>query len=147
MPTIQTIRMQSVPPGHRATVVTLEVNPLCGGAINPGPPASEPIITSGPPELITGLFIEGGPYIERSAPNCKSVVGKSNAGTVTVINSVGTVMADNTALGAGQLLYLSVAPGVYTVSGIYSGGNNVGPIKVNIGADQIVRQDLVLDVP
>lgn len=147
MPTIQTIRRQSVPPGRRAIVVTLEVNPLCGGAINPGPPAGEPIIKSGPPELITGLFIEGGAYIERSAPDCKAIVGMSSAGTITITNSVGTVVANNTALSAGQLLYVNVSPGMYTVSGVFSGGNKVGPIKVNVGADQIVRQDLVLDVP
>ena len=144
---IQTIRGQSAAPGRRATLVTLAVNPLCGGAINPGPPAGESIIKSGPPELITGLFIEGGAYLERSAPNCKAIVGKSSAGTITITNSVGTVIANNTALSAGQLLYLPVSPEVYTVSGVFSGGNKVGPIKVNVDADQIVRQDLVLDVP
>jgi hypothetical protein len=147
MPTIQTIHSQSVAPGRSARVVTLAVNPICGGAINPGPPDGEPIIKSGAPELITGLFIEGGAYIERSAPNCKTIVGKSVAGAITITNSVGTVFANNTALSAGQLLYLNVPPGVYTVSGVLSGGNKVGPIQVNVGSEEIVRQDLVLDVP
>jgi hypothetical protein len=147
MPVIQTIHSQSVAPGRSARVVTLAVNPLCGGAINPGPPAGEPIIKSGAPELITGLFIEGGAYIERSAPNCKTIVGKSVAGAITITNSVGTVFANNTALSAGHLLYLNVPPGVYTVSGVLSGGNKVGPIQVNVGSEEIVRQDLVLDVP
>ena len=147
MPTIQTIRRQSVPPGREATVVTLDVNPLCGGAINPGPPPGEPIIKPGAPELITGLFIAGGAYIERSAPNCKTIVGKSSAGTITVTNSVGSVITDNMAVSAGALLSVNVSPGVYTVSGVFSGGNKVGPIQVTVGADQIVRQDLVLDVP
>jgi hypothetical protein len=147
MPTIQTIHTQSVPPGRSARLVTLEVNPLCGGAINPGPPAGEPIIKSGPPEIVTGLFIEGGAYVERSAPVCKTIVGKSSAGTITITNSVGTVIANNMALSAGQLLYVNVPVGVYNVSGVFAGGNKVGPIKVTVGADQIVRQDLVLDVP
>ena len=150
MPTIQTIHTQSVRPGQSARLVTLDVNPLCEGSGAPGPPLGEPIIKSGPTELITGLFIEGGPLIERSAPNCKALVGKSSAGTITVTNSVGTVFANNVALSAGQLLYLNVPVGVYTVSGVIGGGNfvsKVGPITVNVGADQIVRQDLVLPVP
>jgi hypothetical protein len=146
MPTIQTIHSQSVPRGPRARVVTLEVNALCGGAINPGPPAGEPIIKSGAPEIITGLFIEGGAYIERSAPNCRTIVGKSSAGTITITNLVGT-FAYNMALSAGQLLNVRVPVGVYNVSGVLASGNRVGPIMVNVGADQIVRQDLVLDVP
>jgi hypothetical protein len=146
-PTIQTIRRQSVPPGRVATAVTLDVNPLCGGAINPGAPPGEPIIKSGTPELITGLFVAGGAYIERSAPDCKNIVGTSSAGTITVTNSVGSVIADNVAVSAGALLSVNVSPGAYTVSGVFSGGNKVGPIQVTVGADQIVRQDLVLDVP
>jgi hypothetical protein len=146
-PTIQTIRRQSVPPGRVATVVTLDVNPLCGGASNPGPPPGEPIIKSGTPELITGLFIAGGAYIERSAPNCKTIVGKSSAGTITVTNSAGSVIANNVAVSAGALLSVNVSPGAYSVSGVFLGGNKVGPIQVTVGADQIVRQDLVLDVP
>ena len=145
-PTVQTIHTQSVRPGQLARLVTLDVNPLCGGAINPGPPPGEPIIKSGPTELITGLFIAGGAYIERSEPNCKAIVGKSSAGTITVTNSAGSVVATMT-LNAGQLLSVNVSAGAYSVSGVFAGGNRVGPITVSVGANQIVRQDLVLDVP
>jgi hypothetical protein len=131
-------------------LVTLDVNPLREGSSAPGPPPGEPIIKSGPTELITGLFIEGGALIERSAPNCKTLVGTSSAGTVTVTNSVGSVIANDVALSAGHLLYLNVPAGVYTISGVVAGGNfaeKVGPITVSVGAGQIVRQDLVLSVP
>jgi hypothetical protein len=80
MPTIQTIRSQSVPPGRAAKVVTASVNPLCPSSADIGPPPGEPIVKPGPTELITGLFIEGGPPVERSAPVCKDLVGKSSGG-------------------------------------------------------------------
>lgn len=147
MPTIQTIRTQSFGPGHVAKVVTLSVNPLCPGSLNIGPPPGEPIVKSGPTELIAGLFIEGGAFIYRSAPNCKVFVGKSSGGTITITNSVGTVFADNMALTPGQLLYVNVPAGTYTITGVLTGGNKLGPTTVSVASGEIVRQDLVLDVP
>ena len=146
MPSIQTIHTQSERPGQVARVVTVSVNPLCSGSLNPGPPPGEPILKPGPTEIITGLFIEGGAYIERSAPNCKTLVGTSSAGTITITNSVETVVA-NTELTAGQLLSVTVPAGTYTISGVFAGGNKVGPTTVTVPSGEIVRQDLVLDVP
>jgi len=51
------------------------------------------------------------------------------------------------ALTAGQLLYDNVSAGTYTISGVLTGGNKVGPITVNVQSGEVVRQDLVLDVP
>jgi hypothetical protein len=147
MPKIQTIRTQSARPGQLAKVVSVSVNPLCPGSTNLGPPPGEPIIKAGATELITGLFIEGGAFIYRSAPVCKDLKGTSSSGTITITNSVGTVLANNMALSAGQLLEVNVQPGPYTVSGVFTGGNTVGPITVNVDSGEVVRQDLVLDVP
>jgi hypothetical protein len=147
MPTIQTVHTQSARPGQSAKVVTISVNPLCPGSAALGPPPGEPIITPGQTELISGLFIEGGAFIYRSAPTCKSFVGKSSGGTITITNSVGTVIVNHMALTAGQLLYDNVTAGAYTISGVFSGGNRVGPITVNVPSGEVVRQDLVLDVP
>ena len=147
MPTIQTIHTQSVSPGRVTKIVTVSVNPPCPGSSNIGPPPGEPIIKSGPTELITGLFIEGGAYIERSAPNCKDLVGKSTSGTITITNSVGTVFVNNMALSAGQLLYDNVPAGVYTITGVFTGGTKAGPTTVTVAPGEIVRQDLVLDAP
>jgi hypothetical protein len=96
--------------------------------------------------LDTGLFIEGGAFIYRSAPNCKDLMGKSSAGTITVTNSSGTVIADST-LTTGQLLKITLDAGQYTIAGIFAGGNHVGPTTVTVAAGEVVRQDLVLDVP
>ena len=147
MPQIQTVRTQSVRPGKVTNLVTLTVNPLCSGAADDGPPAGEPIITSGPTELISGLFIEGGPFIDRSAPNCKQVAEKSSPGTITVTNSAGTVIVNKMELTTGQLLYVKVPAGKYTLTGVLSVNNKVGPITVEVPADTTVRQDLTLDVP
>jgi hypothetical protein len=147
IPTVQTVHTQSVRPGQSARIVSLSVNPLCPGPAGLGPPPGEPIEKPGTTELVTGLFVEGGPLIYRSAPVCKDLVGKSTSGTITIINSVGTVLANNMAVSAGQLLYVNVQPGTYTVSGKFSGGTAIGPITVNVPSGEIVRQDLVLEAP
>ena len=147
MASFQTIRTQSSRPGQVTKLLIVTVNPLCPGSANIGPPPGEPLVTPGPTELDTGLFIEGGAFIYRSAPVCKDVVGTSSAGTITVTNAAGTVIANKTALTAGQLLKITLGAGEYTLTGVFAGGNAVGPIKVTVTAGQVVRQDLVLDVP
>jgi hypothetical protein len=145
VPQIQTVRSQNVRPGHRSTVLTLSVNPLCAGAADSGPPAGEPILTPGPTELIAGLFIEGGPLIMRSAPTCKDVAEKSSPGSITVTNAAGTIVVNRMRLTRGQLLYVKVPPGKYTITGILSVNNKVGPVTVKVPAGDTVRQDLTLD--
>lgn len=147
MPQIQTVRTQDVRPGKVTKVVTLTINPLCSGAAENGPPAGEPIITTGPTELISGLFLEGGPFMIRSAPNCKDVVEKSSPGWITVTNSAGTVIVNKMELKQGQLLYVKVPAGKYTISGVLSVNNKVGPVTVNVPSGKTVRQDLTLDAP
>jgi hypothetical protein len=96
--------------------------------------------------LDAGLFVEGGAFIYRSAPNCRDLVGTSSAGTITVTNSAGVVIADTT-LTSGQLLKVTLRAGQYTIAGVFVNGDKVGPTIVNVPAGEVVRQDLVLDVP
>ncbi len=147
MPKIQTIRTQSARPGRATKFLTVTVNPLCPGSAQLGPPPGEPLLSPGPTELDTGLFIEGGAFIFRSAPVCKDLVGKSDAGTITVTNAAGTAIANEVALNAGQLLKITLSAGQYTITGVFAGGNAVGPTTVTVPAGEVVRQDLVLDVP
>lgn len=147
MPTIQTIGSQGARPGQVTKLLTASVNPLCPSAVNIGPPPGEPLLRPGPTELVTGLFIEGGALILRSAPSCKVLVGKSSAGTITVTNSAGTAVADNAVVTAGQLLDVTLSPGTYTVSGVFANGPAARPITVTVPSGEVVRQDLVLDVP
>jgi hypothetical protein len=146
MAKIQSIRTQSPRPGQVTNLLTAAVNPLCPSSSNIGPPPGEPLETPGPTELDTGLFIEGGAFIYRSAPNCKDLVGSSSAGTITVTNSAGAVIASTT-LTAGQLLKITLGAGQYTINGVFANGNDVGPMTVAVAAGEVVRQDLVLDVP
>ena len=147
MPKIQTIRRQSVRPGRVTKFLAVTVNPLCPGSAQLGPPPGEPLLSPGPTELDTGLFIEGGAFIFRSAPVCKDLVGKSDAGTITVTNAAGTAIANEVALNAGQLLKITLSAGQYTITGVFAGGNAVGPTTVTVPVGEVVRQDLVLDVP
>ena len=147
MPKIQTIRHQSARPGQVTKFLTVTVNPLCPSSGAIGPPPGEPLLTPGPTELETGLFIEGGPFIYRSAPACKDLVGTSSAGRITVTNAAGTAIAKNRTVNEGQLLKIALSAGQYTITGVFAGGNAVGPTKVTVPAGEVVRQDLVLDVP
>jgi hypothetical protein len=147
VPQIQTIRTQNVRPGRVTRVVTLSVNPLCSGAADNGPPAGEPIIKPGPTELISGLFIEGGPPLLRSAPHCKVAAEKSSPGWITVTNAAGTVIVYKMELTTGQLLHVKVPAGRYAITGVLSVNNKVGPVTVNVPAGKTVRQDLTLDAP
>jgi hypothetical protein len=105
------------------------------------------LLTPGPTELDTGLFIQGGALIYRSVPVCKDLVGKSGAGTITVTNFGGAAIANNVAITAGQLLKITLPAGQYTITGVFAGGNKAGPITVTVPSGEVVRQDLVLDVP
>jgi hypothetical protein len=105
------------------------------------------LLKRGPTELDTGRFIEGGAFIRRSAPVCKDLVGKSSAGRITVTNAAGTAIANNVVVTAGPLLKITLSVGQHTLSGVFEGGNAVGPSAVTVPAGEVVRQDLVLDVP
>ena len=147
MPMIQTIRAQSARPGLLTKFLSVTVNPLCPGSANLGPPSGEPLLTPGPSGLTTGLFIEGGAFLYRSVPVCKNLAGKSSAGTITVTNSVGVTVANQSALTAGQLLQVNLNAGQYTITGVFASGVTARPVTVTIPAGEVVRQDLVLDVP
>jgi hypothetical protein len=147
VPQVQTILRQSVPVGRLTEVVTPTVNPLCGGAALDGPPPGEPLISAGPTELISGLFIEGGPYVMRSAPTCKDVAETSSPGTITVTDAAGTVIVNREVLARGELLHVKVAPGRYTITGNLTKNNKLGPVTVKVPNGDTVRQDLTLQVP
>jgi hypothetical protein len=53
----------------------------------------------------------------------------------------------NRTVNAGQLLKITLGAGQYTITGVFAGGNAVGPTAVTVPAGEVVRQDLVLDVP
>jgi len=153
-PAIQTIlRRQAPRAGRYGTLVTLRVNPLCSGSAEWGPPRGEPFVTAGPTELISGLYLDGGPLRFRSAPRCESLSGTPGAGTITVTNPVTGSTVATRIVAQGRLAAIPVPPGTYTVTGTFGGAIINGqhqhslPKTVRIPPERTVRQDLVLNIP
>ena len=72
--TVQTVATQAPAAGARSVVVRLTLNPLCFGSALNGPPHDEGM-RPGPTELITGLYIVGGPALPYSTPGCRRPPG------------------------------------------------------------------------
>jgi hypothetical protein len=135
--------------GRERTTIDVQLDPLCSSMGAPGPPAGEPLVTSGPTELVSGLFIEGGALAIYSAPKCTPRVGTPSAGTLTVTSTAtGAVVATQT-VAAGALATFPLPPGSYTVSGTFSdsSGLTLPGTSVQVTAGNTVRQDVVVPVP
>jgi hypothetical protein len=144
----QTVVRQSPRAGRMGRTVTVWLKPLCAQSAEPGPPAGEPFVKSGPTELVSGLYLDGGPlsFVPRCGP------GTPTAGTITVTSpTTGAVVAsDNVA--NGQLATVPLAPGTYTITGTFAHAfvNNQPietlPLQVTIPAGDTVRQDVVANI-
>jgi hypothetical protein len=149
----QTIRRQSPSGGRHGRVVSVWVNPVCDGEGAEGPDIEEPLVTSGPTELISGLYVVGGPLATWSEPQCKARPGESGAGTITVREAVGGSVVATQSVVRGQLATIPLAPGSYTIQGTFGNATINGqpgesfPQKVEIEAGKTVRQDAFLSVP
>ncbi len=139
---IQTVAKQSPRVGAIRRSVTLWINPVCAGKEGLGPPEGEPLLTPGPSELISGLFVDGGPPpVLISAPKCPTE-GVPEGGTIVVANSAGTTIATQTVV-KGHLAKFPLSPGTYTITGTMEGQHSeAGPIQVTIPTGETVRQDL-----
>jgi hypothetical protein len=150
-PDVQTIRRQSRP-GQRRRIVTLWVNPVCPVSADPGPPRGEPFVTPGPAELVSGLYLDGGPLFLRSVPNCASISGTPGAGTITVTDPVTGAVVASKNVADGQLGVIQLAPGTYTVVGTFANATSNGqpkrspPETVTIPSDSSVRRDLEVSI-
>ncbi len=140
----QLVGSQSPRAGQRAGSVTLSLKPLCAQSAAPGPDSRGPDVTSGPQELIAGLFIEGGP-LELSA-RCRH--GVPSAGTLTVTRADGTPVSSRS-VHAGRYAVFPLKPGRYVLSGSFSGtgGPRTEPKTVTIAAHRTTRLNVVADVP
>jgi hypothetical protein len=116
--TVQTVAAQAPAPGARSILVRLTLNPLCFGAALTGPPHNQGM-RPGPTELITGLYLVGGPVLPYSSPHCRRRPGRPGtpvAGTIDVLDpSGGTVVASRT-VTRGRLVTFRLTPGHYRVS-------------------------------
>jgi hypothetical protein len=150
---IQTIARQSTHTVGHVRVITLLVNPLCSGTVQWGPPGGEPLLTAGPTQLVSGLYLRGGPPVLRSAPRCSSLSGTPAAGTITVTQPGTATPVATQAVARGQLATIPLPPGKYTITGIFANAlppplfKQPAPLTVTIPAGRTVRQDLTVAVP
>jgi hypothetical protein len=151
-PNVQTVRVQRPTAGNHSRLVTLWVNPICRGSALRGPGSNEPALTAGPTELISGLYIVGGPLRPRSERRCTFHPGVPGPGTITVRAAAsGAILASQTVTG-GHLARIPLPPGSYTVEGTFGDAtinNHPGrslPTTVTIPPGKTVRQDVFLSV-
>jgi hypothetical protein len=150
---IQTVSRQSARRARSGRVIVAWVNPLCPGSADAGPPAGEPSETPGPTDLVSGLYLSGGPLRFTSAPRCVSHSGIPGAGTITVTDpGTGASVAAQT-VGRGQLARIALPPGKYVVVGTFAeafaGGKQMQsrPMFVTISAGETIRQDVSISIP
>jgi hypothetical protein len=135
--------------GSVGQTVTVWLKPLCSQSADPGPPTGEPLVKRGPTELVSGLFLDGGPH--RFASRCR--VGTPSPGTITVTSpTTGAVIASDS-VASGQLATIPLAPGTYTIQGTFGNAFSndqaieTPPQQVTIAAGYTVRQDVVASIP
>lgn len=150
-PEVQTIDRQSPPAGPHSSTVTLWLNPFCRGSAAYGPGITEPTLTPGPTELVSGFYLAGGPLARFSAPDCKRPEPPSGAGVVEVINATGALVATQTST-TGHLVKIPLPAGSYTIRGTFLNAtiNGTHPTKtmsLTIPTGHTVRQDFFLSVP
>jgi hypothetical protein len=107
-------------------------------------PAVEPRVVAGPTELISGLYLQGGP-----APpiGCHPEPRGPLAGTLSVYDArSGRRVARETLHSAGHLFAIALHPGTYRVTATESGGLRTRPATVTITPHHTVRRDVFLDV-
>lgn len=148
---IQTVERQSPARGGRSSKVTAWLNPLCRREADYGPGLQEPLVTSGPTELVSGFFLVGGPDSRRfSTSGCKLPAPPPGAGTVEVTNASGKVVAAQTSTN-GHFIKISLPAGSYTITGTFLDATigGVNPKKsesIVIPPGHSVRQDFLLAI-
>jgi hypothetical protein len=130
------------------------LDPVCPPApASLGGPAGEPLLThSASSQLITGLYVVGGPAVQRSAPDCSALQGTPVAGTVLVADAMTGAPVATRAVASGQLATIPLPAGTYTVTWVFgeatvNGAHPAVHESVSIPASTTVRQDVDLNVP
>lgn len=108
-------------------------------------PANEPVYRPGPTELVSGLYIQGGPV---PPPPCRAQPRGPYAGTIRVTKAKSGAVVARRSVRNGHLAHIKLAPGRYRISGRISGGApaTTSP-TVTIRRGYKTRQDLFEDVP
>jgi len=135
--------------GGRGESIAVWLVAECAEMGAPGPPSGEPLVKVGPTELVSGLFVAGGPFEIFPGP-CRH--GIPEAGTIAVIDGASGARIASVAVATGHLATIPLAPGTYTVDGTFAaatvnGVSMTSSSSVTIPAGRTVRQDVVASVP
>ncbi len=140
----QIVARQSPRAGASTELVTIWLQPLCSQPAQPGP-AQARAVTSGPTELISGLFLLGGPA--RTSTQCRT--GNPLAGTITVRRLAGGRAIASRAVREGRFAVFPLSPGRYEVQGSFADARQSGapietvPEPVTITAQRTTRLNLI----
>ena len=108
-------------------------------------PPNEPVYRAGPTELVSGLYIQGGPV---PRPPCKPEPRGPYAGRITVSNAKTGRTVASQSVRNGHLAHIRLAPGRYKVSGKFAGGGRASySPTVRVRRGYKVRQDVFEHVP
>jgi len=146
---MQLIARQKPAAGSERRSIDVWLVPLCRQTAAPGPPAGEPIRKAGPTELVSGIFLDGGPLVLR--PTCSP--GRPSAGTIRIVNPTSGATVASSTVATGKLATFPLPPGTYTIEGTVANATSESmpihtrPETVTIRAGVTVRQDAVADLP
>ncbi len=144
--TVQTVATQAPAAGARSVVVRLTLNPLCFGSALNGPPHDEGM-RPGPTELITGLYIVGGPALPYSTPGCRRPPGSPLPGTIDVTNRADGRLAATRTIQRGRRVTFTLTPGRYRVSARAQRGTPILSQRFTIRAGFTTRRYVIEPVP
>jgi hypothetical protein len=135
--------------GVRTPDVTLWLEPLCAQPAQPGPRRRGPVTSAGPNELISGLFVQGGPL--QRAPHCR--IGVPAGGVLTVSSASGGRVIARRSVRPGHYGIFPLSPGRYLLAGTLAraggeaGPSQLGPELVTIARNRTTRLNVVVPVP
>src|ERR1019366_3018350 len=143
------IARQTPQPGARGQSIDVWLVAECAEMGAPGPPAGGPFVTVGPTELVSGLYIAGGPF-EVFPGRCRH--GFPGAGVIAVLDPASGATVASAMVANGHLATIPLAPGTYTIDGTFAdatvdGVSMKSSLSVTIPAGRTVRQDIVASVP
>jgi hypothetical protein len=144
--TIQTVASQTPAAGARTGVVRLTLNPLCFGEALNGPPHNQGM-RPGPTELITGLYVVGGPALPYSTPNCTPKPGRPTTGTIDLLDAAGGTPIASRTITHARLVTFKLAPGHYRVGGSLQRGSRLFSQPLTIRAGYTTRRYVIEPVP
>jgi hypothetical protein len=140
----QIVASQTPAAGGHTGAVTVSLKPLCAQSAQPGPDMRGPTSSQGPTELVSGMFLAGGPTV--TSPRCRH--GVPSGGLLTVTAANGQVVARRE-VRSGRFGVFPLKPGAYVLAGTISGsavGRRLPPQPVNVAAHRTTFLNLVAPV-